>query len=371
MAQPGKPKHGQIYDYVHARIRSGRYGPGQRIPTESELAERFGVSRVTVARALRELEDEGLLQRTRATGTFVRNAATAGQLLGLIAPLTAGAIATVVDEVARLSQQQGYGLLLGRRPHGTDEDLVAYAEELAKRCIESRVVGVFFVPLLLSAEQMSANVRIADAFRDAGIAVVLIDRDVTDYPLRSRLDLVSLDHYLTGHVLAEHLLSLGHREIHFLAASHCASSVSARIAGYRNALARHDIAPLSRWVHRGYVEEPGLLPQLVRNAGLRACIFSTDHLAARAIRDLNAAGLRIPDEVAIVGTNDDHYAALLDVPLTTIRQPCQALAAAAIGLMSHRLSEPDDAPHEVRLSGELVIRESCGGAGRLGGSRRD
>ena len=76
-------------------------------------------------------------------------------------------------------------------------------------------------------------------------------------------------------------------------------------------------------------------------------------------------GVRVPDDVAIVGFNDDPYAALLTISLTTMRQPCAELGAAAVNVMLKRIESPSAAPEEIRLSCELVVRESCGGKPRL------
>src|SRR5262245_59116039 len=85
MAGLAAPKHKQIYQTIHQGILTGAYGAGQRIPTEAELAKVFKTSRVTVARALHDLETEGYLIRRRRAGSFVRvrDSETTG-LVGLV-----------------------------------------------------------------------------------------------------------------------------------------------------------------------------------------------------------------------------------------------------------------------------------------------
>ena len=65
------PLYKQIVRYLDTQIKAGIYGPGDKLPTENELMEKFGVSRITVRSAVKELEDAGIVVRVRAKGTFV------------------------------------------------------------------------------------------------------------------------------------------------------------------------------------------------------------------------------------------------------------------------------------------------------------
>ena len=71
-------------------------------------------------------------------------------------------------------------------------------------------------------------------------------------------------------------------------------------------------------------------------------------------------GVRIPDDLRMVGIDDVSYAGLLPVPLTTLRQPCREIGAAAVAALRERVARPDLPPRDILLHGTLVIRESCG-----------
>ncbi len=82
------PKYQQVLDTIKTDILSGRYQPGQKLPSEAALLKRFGTSRITVGRALRELQQAGLVQRRAGSGTFVASAPSdeGGLLFGLLVP---------------------------------------------------------------------------------------------------------------------------------------------------------------------------------------------------------------------------------------------------------------------------------------------
>ena len=134
------------------------------------------------------------------------------------------------------------------------EDLdasLSHAEELCRQFIERKISGVFFAPAELDPGQEQANRRLAESLREAGIPVVLIDRDMLDFPGRSEFDLVGLDNMASGYIVANHLIRLGCKRFFFVARPFSATTVDARIAGVREALARHRLEPDPGWVRHG------------------------------------------------------------------------------------------------------------------------
>src|SRR4051812_24802794 len=81
------PKHRQVYATLRSEIESGRWRRGQRLPSEADLGQRFGASRITVGRAVRDLQAAGLVERRAGSGTYVRSQAAAAALsFGLLIP---------------------------------------------------------------------------------------------------------------------------------------------------------------------------------------------------------------------------------------------------------------------------------------------
>jgi LacI family transcriptional regulator len=101
-----------------------------------------------------------------------------------------------------------------------------------------------------------------------------------------------------------------------------------------------------------------------------AIICANDQMAIGAMRELLAAGIRVPADIAVVGFDDIHLGAMLTPPLTTVRQPMRQLGERACTLLLQRIADPSLPRRAERLPVELIIRESCGclrdtGAGAL------
>lgn len=366
---PDQHKHRVLSHRLRADIVSGAYDPGARLPSEPQLVKQFGVSRPTVARALLDLQHEGLIERRAGSGTYVRaggpvTTSVSTRQLGLLIPGLGNTeiFELICGELASLVRVQDYTLLWGGSTHprhDTDASL-EHAEELCRHFMERRVSGVFFAPYELVPERESANRRIAETLRQAGIPVVLLDRDLQSFPNRSDFDLVGIDNIAGGYLLAEHLIKLGCRHICFVARPHSAPTVDARIAGVREALVRHRLETDPRWLRVGDPGEAKFVRSLSAGNQADAFICANDNTAALLLRSLEAAGVKVPRDVRVVGFDDAKYATLVSPPLTTIHQPCRDIAAVALRLMLERIAQPTLPARCVSLTPRLVLRESCG-----------
>ncbi len=360
-------KHRAISRELRAEIAAGKYAPASRLPSEPQLVRRFGVSRPTIARALSDLQREGLIERRAGSGTYVRKtteAAPATRLLGLIIPGlgTTEIFDVICGELASLARVHDYSLLWGGsvRPQPGADASIGHAEDLCRQFIERRVGGVFFAPFELTPQQERANRRLAEMLRDAGTPVVLLDRDIQSFPNRSPFDLVGIDNVAGGFLLAEHLIKLGCERIQFVARPLSAPTVDARIAGAREALVRHGLEPPPRWVATGDPADLKFVRSLLAGRQADAFLCANDYTAAVLMRSLETAGARVPRDVRVVGFDDVKYATLLSVPLTTMHQPCRDIAVTAFRVMLERMAEPTLPARSLALMPRLVVRESCG-----------
>ncbi len=364
-----KPKHSEISRHLETEIASGKHGEGSRLPSEIQLVKQFKVSRPTVARAFRDLEAKGLVERRAGSGTYVRNPSpsslrASSRTLGLLVPGlgTTEIFQIICGEIASLARVQDYGLLWGgsTNPREDMDASLSHAEELCRQFIERKITGVFFAPAELEPGQEQANRHLAESLREAGIPVVLIDRDMLDFPGRSDFDLVGLDNMSSGYMVAEHLIKLGCKRFYFVTRPLSAATVDARIAGVREALARHRIEPDPGWIRTGDPADVKFVRNLTAGRQADALICANDFTAATLLRTMQSIGLQAPKDFRVAGFDDVKYATLVSPPLTTVHQPCRDIAVIAFRTMLERLVDPSLPARSIYLTPHLVVRESCG-----------
>lgn len=374
-----KPKHLLMREHVEELIATGRYSPGDRLPSEHELVAQFQTSRPTVARALRDLQHAGLIERRAGSGSYVcqrdqatapASRATACQLFGVLIPnLGQTAIfEPICGEIARRVQALGHALVwadcgdtisAGASAGDSSGDRFRRAEQACRGFIERRTAGVFFAPIEFVAEA-DMNVRILGELSSAGIPVVLLDRDATPFPGRSGYDVVGIDNVRGAVVLTQHLIDAGRRRICFLARPHSAPKVDLRTSGYRDALWRAGRAIEAADIVCGDPLDVEFVRTFIRQRRPDAIVCANDMTAAGLLQTLAELGISVPREVAVVGFDDVKYSRLLGPPLTTIRQPCLALGQAAVQAMLDRIRQPDLPARTILLETTLMVRRSCG-----------
>jgi LacI family transcriptional regulator len=361
-------KHRVISQQLAADIAAGKYAPGARLPSEAQLTKRYGVSRPTVGRALRDLVVEGVIERRAGSGTYVRidpvaSGASARQIGLLVAGLgTVEIFDLICGELASLARAGDYTLLWGgsRLVRGSEPVAAARALEVCEQFITRRVAGVVFAPYELSEDKDTFNRAVIARLQGAGIPTVLLDRDVTPFPERSGIDLVGNDNVAAGYLIAEHLLKLGCQRLAFVTRPWSAPTVDARLAGVREALARRGIAPVADWVLSGSPDDKQLVAALAKRGRFDAVVCANDFIAAELMRGLEQRKIRVPRDLRIVGFDDAKFATLLRPALTTVHQPCADIALVTYRALVDRIAEPALPPRTLSLAPRLVVRESCG-----------
>ena len=357
-----RAKYLRIAESLRAGIAAGRYSNGARLPSEAELVRKFAVSRMTAVKAMRQLQQEGLLVRRTGSGSYAVEAARHENLVfGLLIPDLGETeiFEPICKGIVASPRASGHALSWGHAASAGDnkEDVT---QRLCRQYIERGVDGVFFAPLEFAPHRDLVNHTVLQALKDAHIPVILLDRCVLHYPARSEYDIVGLDNRRAGYVIAEHLIRNGARRIAFLAVEGSAETVDDRMVGYREALYRYGIPVAPELILRADPIDEGVLSAAVSRQKIDALICANDLTAAKAMRTLLGLGVRIPQDVRVTGIDDVRYAELLPVPLTTIRQPCSEIGAAALAAMLERIKYPQLPARSILLNGSLEVRRSCG-----------
>jgi GntR family transcriptional regulator, arabinose operon transcriptional repressor len=366
---PKKPKYQELFESLKADILSGRFGPGQKLPSEAALVNKSGASRITVTRAIRELQNLGLVDRVAGSGTYVRRASadeSRPYLFGLLIPDLGETeiFEPICQGIANSPDAGDHALLWGHADSQASKPERAW--RLCRQYIARKVAGVFFAPLEFEGEAEKVNRRILSALQEAGIAVVLLDRWPSKTPAHNRPDLVGINNRQAGYTATEHLLQHGIRRIGFMGYHGAQSTISERMRGYEEALLAHGLRPAAGSELHLHSHAVQALRLASGDESLEAFVCVNDRVAGELMHVFLAKGLRVPDDIRLVGIDDVAYASLLPVPLTTVRQPVREIGEAALRAMLDRLRAPRQPAREILLDGKLIVRQSCGSAHRVG-----
>jgi len=357
-------RYAQLMSYFRERILDGSLPAGARLPTELELAAEHQISRGTVRQAMSALVNEGLLERVRGRGTFVRpllpiaspTLQVAGRRIGLVLAHSSGSQLDldILIGVEHAAKSRGYQVSF------------AYAEESQEeldrdiaRLRADNVAGMIIFPVSDASYDESIWRLAADH-----VPFVLVDRYFPDLDS----DYVVADNHGGGYRATEHLLILGHRRVGFVYSSKgslLTTSVRDRWQGYRRALLEYgqsyDEQLVFEWPNRSDADPVGALDHLLLREGGPTAIFAVnDAVALELLQAAQRVGLRVPEELALVGFDDLSFATHLSPPLTTVAQPRMDIGLRAGHLLINRIEGHGTLPRHIDLPTSLIVRESCG-----------
>jgi LacI family transcriptional regulator len=236
-----------------------------------------------------------------------------------------------------------------------DFDLASANQRMLR--MSAKVDGLVIAEDIVDRKQLA---RVA-----ARVPVALIAGD----PSGVHGDAVCVDNRSGTEAVVRHLVEQhGRTRLYYIAGPAGALDAQERRAAFHDAVARYPGVTVAGTFagHFGTVSGQLAVRQiLARERRARrdmpdAIVCANDQTAIGAMRDLQAAGVRVPADVAVVGFDDMHISALLTPPLTTVRQPMRELGERACALLLQRLADPAMPPRAERLPTELIVRESCG-----------
>jgi DNA-binding LacI/PurR family transcriptional regulator len=274
-------------------------------------------------------------------------------LVGLVVPeLDNPIFPAFAQAIESTLAQQGYTpVLCTQSPGGVTED------EYVEMLLDRQVSGIVFVSGL-SADTTSDKQRYLQLL-GRPLPIVLIN----GFTEGIEAPFVSCDERLAGDLAVTHLVSLGHRRIGMISGPNRFISTQRRLDGYRTAMRREtrvaesavdDLVSLTLFgVEGGEVAADRLLAR-----GATAIVCGSDLMALGAIRAARRRGLRVPQDVSVIGFDDSPLIAFTDPPLTTLRQPVTAMAVATVRSLVDEING-HGAPHsEYLFRPELVVRDS-------------
>jgi LacI family transcriptional regulator len=258
----------------------------------------------------------------------------------------------VLDGIKRRATASGYDLfVLSHEGDEYGEDSEFFVNRARRHQVEGAIVmGV-----------QEQDVEVLVRFK---LPVMTIDFE-PQKELEGPIGVVASDNVVGAEMATSHLYSLGRRRIAHIAGLLHTSAGIKRLAGYRNALEaaglpyREEYVVSGDFLHASGIEAMKKLLALPEPPD--AVFVAGDMMALGAMRAVRDSGLRVPDNVAIVGYDDILFASLSTPTLTTVRQHKEKLGETACGVMIDLLEGRISELPRVTLPVELVVRESCGG----------
>lgn len=343
--------------------------PGQKISLKF-LADYLGFSPATVSLVMNRSEVAESIPKTTQDQIFAaaekfnyrpnflaRSLRTQRTFtIGVIAPeVSEGYETLVMSGIEELLLREGYFYFVASHHHRAD------------------LIDEY--PNLLLARSVEGLIAIDTPWHhDLAIPVVAVSghgsvRGVTN---------IVLDHHLAADLALDHLYKLGHRRIAFIKGQEFSSDTDARWGGIVRAASRLGLTISAKLTTQleGGVPTSDLGYQVMRRMLPKAepftAIFAFNDIAAiGAIRALREKGLRVPEDVSVVGFDDIHSAAFQNPALTTVRQPLRKMGKIAAETVLRRIARSHsessvDHPREIVVEPELVVRESTCKVGRAG-----
>lgn len=339
--------------------------PDRRRVTIVQVAKLAGVSVATVSNVFnnrpgsmrpetrtRVLEAARILGYHRsavARSLVIRRSATIGLV---IAEIDTALFFRAVSAIERVARQSSFNVILSHAATAEEE------EQALDLLQEKEVEGVIFLS--------TSNYRDDGVLSKLGdsVPVVTVNRSESG----GACDRITWDNVKGVGAAVKYLYQLGHQRIAFLRGPSDRQGTEERLQGYRFALAECGLPFCDELVGSGdfTVSPEELRPAIESLLSLAerptAMIASDDYVAAVTMRIAQDCGLHVPEDLAVVGFDDQPFSALLNPALTTVRLPIVEAGLQAISLLVERIRDKTTGPSRIVLPTELVIRESCGAA---------
>ncbi|MFH0797520.1 MAG: GntR family transcriptional regulator [Candidatus Omnitrophota bacterium] len=366
------PFYIQVRENIRSQIENGEKKSMESLPSEDILCNKYKVSRITIKKALGDLKREGYIVRIQRKGTFVnfekprkekkQELMIGEKLLAFVVPdIEDIFISEIYPGIKKVATQNGYQAVIFSSDKSIEKE-VANIELLKK----SNIPGAIIFPCWgrFNALQILE-------LKKRGYPFVLIDRYFRDI----QTDMVVVDNYRGAYQAVKYLISLGHRKIGHIMGADCTSNED-RFEGYRAALNQAGI-PFNSYLVRkiqpfetegslrfepddvgGYKETLALLALKKRPT---AIFGGNDYLTLGCCKAVKKMGLKIPDDISIVGFDDLKISSYREIPLTTVRQPKYEIGKRACEILIKRIKGGwvKKKVEKIILPTELVTRESC------------
>ena len=361
----------RVLQILQDRIARRIYLPGGWLPTERELAQELSVNRSAVRDALLHLEHAGLIDRrpgcrpkvgsaSHAPADRIRKARASSRVILVVLPQyqadhASREILRGIGKALRANDPPYRPLMFDVIMHAREPHMM---EQQACDALEAGESAAAIIWPTLHRDVLT-HWRM---LQDEGYPVIFVDR----YDETIACDFVGVDNYSAAHEAVEYLLGLGHTRIAHVTTSAQVSAVNERAAGYRDALEEAGLPASSfLWTvpHGLESETADVIRKGIEDNGLPTAVFAVnDHSAYRCMEFFRSCGMRVPEDMSVVGFEDIDRFSPRPGHLTSVRQPFERIGQRAAEIALKRLSSTTSSmePYQqILLPTPLIERESC------------
>lgn len=357
--QEGKTKYYILMEMLKSAIQSGKIAPGERLPSENQLAAEYGLSRHTVRKALNMLAGEGYIVTEQGRGTFcserLLHMKKSHNIAVIITYITDYIFPRLIQGMDSVLSANGYSIIL--KSTGNSRRLEAQAlEDILKKDVDGLIIEPSKSELVCRHEQLY---RMLEEYEIPYLFIQGIYEQMADRPH------ILMDECRGGYLVTNYLLELGHRHI---AGVFKADDFQGRERhkGYVQALREAGIPydpDMVVWFHtEDRKSKPAMaVRQMIHKAmPVDAFVCYNDQIALSVCQELKSLGLGIPEDVSVTGYDNSLYARG-DLTLTTIDHPQERLGEMAAELLLEKIRHvPEEQSSVERLiAPQLIIGNSC------------
>ncbi len=354
-----EPKYLRIVEWIKKQVADGVLNVGDRLASENELSAQFGLSRQTVRQATSILENSGILERRRGSGTYVSSTCVVQRA----ATMNIGVVTTYLDDYLFPCIIRGIDGVLTEHGYTMQLSITYNKVENERNILEALLVkgidGLIIEPTKSGLPNLNADLY--RQIKRQGIPCLFIN---AGYPGQS-FPVVAMDDYACGRSAAAYLLKNGHRRIGGIFKSDD-NQGHLRYAGFAGELTRHKL-PLQEGSIAWYTtEDLEIGPEerqtweqsiLKRMRDCSAVLCYNDQMAVRIMEAAERAGRRVPEDLSILSFDDSYLATLGWRGLTTFVHPKEELGAAAAEALLKFVNH-EEIPAETLFPPQLKERDT-------------
>ena len=345
------PLYAQLHDTLQQQIRAGLLPYGEKLPSENEFMEALNISRMTVRTALSMLAQDGYVEKQHGKGSFVsfRTDALQSKRVHVLLDVTYAYFSSnYIKSISEVLDQNGLDFVI----HDTQDDQEVICSILEK-LTKTECGGIILQPSHLADPIMPKLLELINLLTSNQKPMVLLDQDIPGVSVMK----VSFDDFAGGKLAAEHLIGLGHQNFAMLCCSRFSENAP-RFAGFQSALSDAGLPPLLR------IEKNADLPEnllnSIRENQVTAVFAYNDEVALKAFHILHREGIRIPEDISVIGFDDTVFTKATYPQLTSIVHPKEYLGKVAANMLISNMKGTTYDPDASLLQPRISVRGSCG-----------